>query len=270
MQTSKNAVSTRELTDAFGWKQEDLLPRDVQDWQSEFHYHLDVRMASTPLKYVRENLVAGQTTSYVSSPSSKEKGTWRQECFEELCLNVRTFRSLNEGLQNFIQPWYSNYESDNANILAMFDRFPPILNLQLKRFEYDISLDSFTKVDDFFEFPEEIDLGSFVKGDDTTSQSEPWIYRLVSVVVHEGTVSGGVYYVYVRPEKDGNFFRIHDEQVTPVTLSEVFEAGYGGDGCGNSQGWSRTATVLCYCRKSRLDEIFVDITDDDIPASIHD
>jgi ubiquitin carboxyl-terminal hydrolase 7 len=73
-----------------------------------------------------------------------------------------------------------------------------------------------------------------------------------------------------RHEKDGGFYKIHDEQVTPVTLSDVFQAGYGGDDDGNNQGWSKTATLLCYFRKSRLDEIFVDITDADMPTSVHD
>lgn len=222
-----------------------------------------------PIRHILEHLLVGQTISCVSFPS-KEKESWRLENFWELSLNVRDLQSLDESLQEYIQPWYPESESESTNTVVMFDKFPPVLNLHLKRFAYDPAQNSFKKVDDLFEFPEEIDLGPLVESDDPASKSEPWIYRLVSVVVHEGTYEEGMYYAYVRPEKDGGFYKIHDEQVTPVTLSDVFQAGYGGDDDGNNQGWSKTATLLCYCRKSRLDEIFVDITDADMPTSIHD
>lgn len=269
MQTSKEAVSTKELTDAFGWGPADLAPQDVQRWQSTFLEELGAQPEMKLFRHILERLLVGQTMSCVSF-SPQEKGSWRLENFWELPLNVRHLCSLDESLQDYIQPWYPEPENDSINTVVMFDKFPPILNLHLKRFAYDPSLNGFRKVDDFFEFPEEIDLGLFVESSDPASKSESWIYRLVSVVVHEGNYEGGLYYVYVRPEKDGGFFKIHDEQVTPVTLLEVFQAGYGGDDGGNSQGSSKTATLLCYCRKSRLDDIFVDIADSDIPASVQD
>jgi ubiquitin carboxyl-terminal hydrolase 7 len=269
MQTSKEAVSTKELTDALGWGPADLAPQDVQRWQSTFHEELATRTEMLPIRHILERLLVGQTMSCVSF-SPQEKRSWRLENFWEMPLNVRNLRSLDESLQDYIQPWYLEPENDSINTVVMFDKFPPILNLHLKRFAYDPAVDDFKKVDDFFEFPEEIDLGPFVESSDPASKSESWIYRLVSVVIHEGSYEGGVYYVYVRPEKDGGFFKIHDEQVTPVPLPEVFEAGYGSVEGGNGEGWSKTATLLCYCRMSRLDDIFVDIADSDIPTSVHD
>lgn len=267
MQTSKDAVSTKELTDALGWGPADLAPQDVQRWQSTFHEELATRTEMIPIRHILERLLVGQTMSCVSF-SPQEKGSWRLENFWELPLNVRHLRSLDESLQDYVQPWYPEPENESINTLVMFDKFPPVLNLHLKRFAYDPAVNHFKKVDDFFEFPEEIDLGPFVETSDPASKAESWIYRLVSVVVHEGNYEGGLYYAYVRPEKDGGFFKIHDDQVTPVTLTEVFQAGYGGDG-GNSQGWSKTATLLCYCRKSRLNDIFVDIAERDTPTSVH-
>lgn len=269
MQTSKEAVSTSELTEALGWGPADLAPQDVQRWQSTFYKELATRTEMLPIRHILEHLLVGQTMSCVSF-SPKEKNIWRWEKFWELQLNVRGLRSLEESLQDYIQPWYLESENESINTVVMFDKFPPVLNLHLKRFAYDPSLNHFKKVDDFFEFPEEIDLSPFVEINDPASKSESWIYRLVSVVVHEGNYEGGVYHAYVRPEKDAGFFKIHGDQVTPVTLPEVFQAGYGGDDGGNGQGWSKTATLLCYCRKSRLTEIYVDIANSYIPASVHD
>ncbi|KUL92541.1 hypothetical protein ZTR_02189 [Talaromyces verruculosus] len=247
MQTSKEAVSTKELTDALGWGPEDLAPQDVQRWQSTFHEELATRKEMLPIRHILERLLVGQTMSCVSF-SPQEKGSWRLENFWELPLNVRDLRSLDESLQDYIQPWYPEPENDSINTVVIFDKFPPVLNLHLKRFAYDPAINGFKKVDDFFEFPEEIDLGPFVESSDPASKSESWIYRLMG---------------------DSLKFTMN-MLVTPVTLPEVFRAGYGGDDGGHKQGWSKTATLLCYCRKSRLDDIFVDIADSDIPTSVED
>lgn len=269
MQTSTEAVSTTELTDSLNWGPADLAPQDVQSWQSNFHQELATRKEMLPIRHILEHVLVGQTMSCVSF-SPQEKNYWRWENFWELQLNVRGLCSLEESLQDYIQPWYPEYENKSINTVVMFDKFPPVLNLHLKRFAYDPTLNDYKKVNEIFKYPEEIDLGPFVEATDPASKLESWIYRLASVVIHEGNYNGGVYYAYVRPEKDGGFFKIHDEKVTPATLPEVFQAGYGGDNVGNDQGWSKTATLLCYCRKSRLDEIYVDIADSNIPSSVHD
>ena len=36
---------------------------------------------------------------------------------------------------------------------VVFESFPPVLHLQLKRFEYDFMVDDLVKIDDFYEFP---------------------------------------------------------------------------------------------------------------------
>lgn len=44
----------------------------------------------------------------------------------------------------------------------IFETLPPVLHLQLKRFEYDIERDAMVKINDRHEFPLEIDLAEFV------------------------------------------------------------------------------------------------------------
>jgi ubiquitin carboxyl-terminal hydrolase 7 len=41
---------------------------------------------------------------------------------------------------------------------VLFDDLPPVLQLHLKRFEYDWARDTLVKVNDRHEFPEELDL----------------------------------------------------------------------------------------------------------------
>ena len=39
---------------------------------------------------------------------------------------------------------------------VVFRSFPPVLHLQLKRFEYDFMVDDMVKIDDLYEFPDQL------------------------------------------------------------------------------------------------------------------
>lgn len=43
-----------------------------------------------------------------------------------------------------------------------FQEFPPVLELQLKRFDYDFQRDVMVKINDRYEFPDELDLDRFL------------------------------------------------------------------------------------------------------------
>lgn len=64
----------------------------------------------------------------------------------------------------------------------IFQSFPPVLHLQLKRFQYDWERDENYKVNDRFEFPEHINLDEFLDVPEDT----PADYTLHSVLVHMG------------------------------------------------------------------------------------
>ena len=49
---------------------------------------------------------------------------------------------------------------------VLFKTFPPVLHLQLMRFQYDPITDSNVKINDKCEFTEEIDLDSFLERPD--------------------------------------------------------------------------------------------------------
>jgi len=54
------------------------------------------------------------------------------------------------------------YGLQDAKKGIIFESFPPVLHLQLKRFEYDIQRDAMVKINDRHEFPFEIDLAEFL------------------------------------------------------------------------------------------------------------
>ncbi len=89
-------------------------------------------------------------------------------------------------------------------------KLPPVLAIQLKRFEYDYERLCPIKFNDYFEFPRELDMEPYtvsglakIEGemidDDVTAlgQNVPSSYRLTGIVVHSGQASGGHYYSYI-------------------------------------------------------------------------
>lgn len=105
---------------------------------------------------------------------------------------------------------------------VIFTRLPPVLHLQLMRFQYDPMQDANVKVNDRsacncarclcslftmilllhrLEFPEELDLSEFV--DKSIPQDTPPVYVLHDVLVHSGDFHGGHYVVFIDPKGNG-------------------------------------------------------------------
>jgi ubiquitin carboxyl-terminal hydrolase 7 len=110
-------------------------------------------------------------------------------------------------------------------------------------------------------------------------------YHLHGVLVHSGDVHGGHYFGMIKPEKDSKWYRYDDERVTPVTLNEVLEENFGGEGItqGNNTTntpqsrasrtllqWKRftSAYMLVYLREDCLNELLSPITSTDIPQHV--
>lgn len=172
------------------------------------------------------------------------------------------------------------YGLQDARKGVIFQSFPPVLHLQLKRFEYDFMRDVNVKINDRYEFPLEIDLKPFLDPE-TTDMSETWNYKLHGVLVHSGDVHGGHYFVLIKPTPDGKWFKLDDDRVIPVLEKEVLEDNFGGEGKFNGMNHPankqqakiankriNNAYMLVYIRESRLQEILQPIGEADTPPHL--
>ena len=105
---------------------------------------------------------------------------------------------------------------------------PSILQLHLKRFNYDWQKDQMSKINTQCSFPDELDL-SAVCADIQDDEKSRACYALQSVVIHVGEFGSGHYYAYVRPDVLSNtWYRFNDHVVTKVSFAEVAADAYGG------------------------------------------
>ncbi|KAL4789589.1 hypothetical protein BDV19DRAFT_373829 [Aspergillus venezuelensis] len=290
LQTSDFSVSTTELTASFGWESRQIFEQqDVQELSRKLMERLEEKMKGTPAEKALPELFVGKSKTYISCVNVDYESS-RVEDFWDIQLNVRNNKTLDDSFRDYIQverlegenkyeagPPYGLQDADKGEI---FMSFPPVLHLHLKRFEYDIHRDAMMKINDRHAFPMEFDAAPYLSKD--ADRSESWVYELHGVLVHSGDLNAGHYFAFLKPTKDGHWYRFDDDRVTRATDKEVLEENYGGEyelpngAPGVRQPYTRglstkrstNAYMLVYVRKSRSDEVLLPITKSDVPDHI--
>ncbi|TFB05011.1 Ubiquitin carboxyl-terminal hydrolase 21 [Trichoderma ghanense] len=290
LQTSEQAVGTNELTKSFGWETRHIFEQqDVQELSRKLMERMEEKMKGTKAENVLPELFSGKIKTYISCINVPYESK-RIEDFWDIQLNVSGNKNLLESFQDYIQvekmdgenQYFAGdqYKLQDANKGVIFCSFPDVLNLQLKRFEYDIQRDMMMKINDRYEFPEVFDASPYLM--EEADRSEPWIYQLHGVLVHSGDLNAGHYYAFIKPTKDGWFYKYDDDKVTKATLREVLEENFGGE-YRPPHGYPRaplqkkapimrqnSAYMLVYIRQSRLDKVLCPVTKEDTPALLRE
>ena len=189
----------------------------------------------------------------------------RTEPFSDLSITVQNKASLADSLAEFVQgePMQGankykclscDAESGGKLVDAMrrtcLDDVPDHLNVCLKRFTFDM-MGQESKNNDYFEFPEEIDLSKYKRQslEDPNIPAQPDMFKLVGVIVHSGILTFGHYWSYVRlryPDaRVSKWVRLEDGNTrTANGFEEVQQECFGGHNR-NHNGY-----VLFYQRES--------------------
>ncbi|KAL0008201.1 hypothetical protein SO802_009703 [Lithocarpus litseifolius] len=286
LQYSDTSVATKELTKSFGWDTYDsFMQHDVQELNRVLSEKLEDKMKGTVVEGTIQQLFEGHHMNYIECINVDYKST-RKESFYDLQLDVKGCRDVYASFDKYVE--VERLEGDNkyhaeryglqvARKGVLFIDFPPVLQLQLKRFEYDFMRDTMVKINDRYEFPLELDLdrenGKYLSPDaDKTVRN---LYILHSVLVHSGGVHGGHYYAYIRPKLSDQWFKFDDERVTKEDVKRALEEQYGGEeelppanpGFNNSPfkfTKYSNAYMLVYIRKSDKEKIFCNVDEKDI------
>lgn len=242
MQLETSPVSTLEVTKSFGWDSSDAFTQhDVQELNRILMDKLELAMLGSPVQNRLNSLFVGAMKSYVKCVDVQYESS-RVEPFWDIQLNVRGLQNLQESFKNYVEPELlsgdNKYDAgeehgyQDAKKGVHFQWFPPVLHLQLKRFEYDFMVDDLVKIDDMYEYPDLIDLSSYLGDVPDSIRNQNWVYKLHGVLVHQGTVSNGHYYAMLKPfgetkEGETGWFRFDDDRVWKVTSTEVFHENFG-------------------------------------------
>ncbi|KAF6150148.1 hypothetical protein GIB67_023103 [Kingdonia uniflora] len=286
LQYSDSSVATKELTKSFGWDTYDsFMQHDVQELNRVLCEKLEDKMKGTVVEGTIQQLFEGHHMNYIECINVDYKST-RKESFYDLQLDVKGCRDVYASFDKYVE--VEKLEGDNkyhaeqlglqdAKKGVLFIDFPPVLQLQLKRFEYDFMRDTMVKINDRYEFPLQLDLdrddGKYLSPD--ADRSVRNLYTLHSVLVHSGGVHGGHYYAFIRPTLSDQWFKFDDERVTKEDIKRALEEQYGGEEelPQTNPGFNNTpfkftkysnAYMLVYIRESDKEKIICDVEEKDI------
>ena len=287
LQSSTDAVSTAELTRSFGWDSKQIFAQqDVQELSRILMEKLEEKMKGTDAENALAKLFVGKFKTYISCINVDYESS-RIEDLWDISLNVSGNKNLDDSFKDYIavetmdgeNKYYAEgYGLQDAKKGVIFESLPDVLHLQLKRFEYDVNRDAMMKLNDRHEFPEVFDASPYLSKD--ADQSEPYTYQLHGVLVHSGDLTAGHYYAFLKPTKDGHFYKFDDDRVTRATMKEVMEENFGGEYANGHLGirnpYTRTlqhkrstnAYMLVYIRQSRVDSVLPDIAPDETPPHL--
>lgn len=243
LETSDKAVSTKELTKSFGWGHMDSFTQhDVQELLRILCDRLEEKMKAAKVTNMVQEMFEGQVRSFIKCVNVDFTSS-RLEKFYDLQLDVKGCKSIYDSFEKYIEVEMMNeenqyaaegYGKQDAEKGLRFSRFPPVLSIHLKRFEYDPLRDGMVKVHDRYKFPAHLDLDRFLDADPDNAQAKvPQHYHLHSVLVHSGDVHGGHYYVYVRPSTDPNsqeWFKFDDDRILKSSKAHAIDGSFGGNG----------------------------------------
>ena len=255
--SSKSAAAEAALGTSFGMAKNVYTPRPfvtklgippmVQQDSQEFWKLLLPAIGSEQLT----DLYKGIYEDYIVALDGSGHERRTDELFLDLSVDVAGSSSLEESLKStFGKPELLSVKDGNGwrpvkgaekvdahkGSRLVVDALPPILQIHLKRFNYDWETERITKLNQQLVFPLTLDLNSIGNENDdgdsennSSHSSSVDLYDLQSVIVHAGEFDVGHYYAYVRPDvRNDRWYRFNDDIVEEVPFEDVQCDAFGG------------------------------------------
>ena len=255
-------------------------PENFDDEVLNVHLQMDVdeffgnildKIENRLKKTKNENLV-----KYFFQGSQNDILTFQEGCthhrinvnnFYSIQLQIQNKKNIYESLDSLTEGELMNGDNCifcpdcNKKLPAVksqkFKTLPRMLIFVLKRFEFDYDTLKKVKINDYYEFPQELDMGKYLmeKKEDKNDMNK---FVLKSVVVHMGNTEQGHYYAFIRKEGD-KWYQFNDTEVTPFDINLLEEETFGGEEIyytnGNKQVTkkNRSAYLLFYEKKNQND-----------------
>eukprot|EP00803_Ostreobium_quekettii_P006505 evm.model.scf_920EXC.1 EVM.evm.TU.scf_920EXC.1 scf_920EXC:20698-24688(+) len=226
LQRSPTSVSTKALTKSFGWSTyETSMQRDVQEIGTMLFEKLEEKMRGTKVEEAIQYLFVGRYSSHITCIDVDFKSTMQQS-FMTIQLEVKGCNDIYASLDKFCKEerldGQNKYQAEGHGLVdarkhVKFDCFPPVLQLHLKRSDYDFQRDMQIKINDHYEFYPTLDLDVENRRylTEHSDRSVRNLYKLHSVLAHSGGPHGGHYFAYIRPAD--RWYKFDDETVREET-----------------------------------------------------
>jgi ubiquitin C-terminal hydrolase len=233
LQTNPKSLSTQDLLKSFGWGRDQWHEQqDVQEFLYKFSDTMEKSMFGTPAEGIYSELFKGSIVQKIKCIEVDYCSESIEE-FMDLQLDVKGCGNIYTSLDKYVEPVLlkgeiqydaMNFGKQDAVKVVKFKKLPSVLQIQLKRFEYNQNRGMMMKVNERFEFYPIIDLNKYTEDMGTKD-----VFQLFSITVHSGTLGKGHYSSFISPQLDNCWFKFNDEMVDLALPCQAIEANWGGD-----------------------------------------
>ena len=286
--TNHSPVSARNLINSFGWTREQIqIQHDVQEFNQLLIEEMEKKMKGTSVEGSINKMLTGKYNNFIQCINVDYRSEI-SETYNEIQLTVKGYKNIYESFNSYtaeeILDNDDKYETEKygkqkAKKGIKFISFPPVLFLQLKRFEYNSKKDIMVKINDYFEYYNEIELSNYVDQKVLEiNKKENYLYELHSVIVHQGNANSGHDYAYIKQSNNNrDWLLFNDENVRPADNYEIFRQNFGGQSeiyknkgnlgeiVSNNINYERSAYILVYIQKAKINKFVSENSLDIIP-----
>lgn len=242
---------------------------DAEEFLNMFMDRLETAIKGSPQEKTIQTHFGAKFASEMIGIGCPHKSE-RSEPYLTIGVQVKNKRSIHEGLRAFVEG--DMLEGDNAYHCAKCDKkvdtlkrtsiktLPRFLIITLKRFEFDFDRMIRVKVDDYCEFPLELDMLPYTqeglsrkeqakerkqdaldKGEEIPDdlESEPlkhprdyYEFKLKGIVVHTGTADSGHYYSFIKESNNARgekWYEFNDHVVRDFNIADLAGECFGGE-----------------------------------------
>ncbi|KAF5643612.1 DFFRY protein [Fusarium sp. NRRL 52700] len=247
---------------------------DVDEFYNLLLDRWETQLSGHDEKRVMKSFYGGQLVQQVKSKEC-EHISERLEPFSAIQCDIKGKGTLAESLQAYVDG--EVMEGDNKYKCSTCDRHvdavkraclkdvPDNVIFHLKRFDFNLRTLQRNKINDYFSFPDQIDMRPYTIEhlSNPKSNLEEDIFELVGVLVHAGTAESGHYYSYIRERPTSSnrplWVEFNDDLVTPWDPAQMEYSTFGGtdhrpiyDNNGILYDKNFSAYMLFYQRSSSL------------------
>ncbi len=233
---------------------------DVDEFFNSFMDKLENKLKSDRNEHIIKNLFGGSQVTELIGKDSCAHRSEREEPFLTLPVQVKGKKSVLESLESFVEGEIlegdNAYQCDHcdAKVTALrrvcIKHLPNVLILVLRRFEFDYDTMTRLKVNDYCEFPMDINMQAYTQegllrkereklkqeGKDIEGLPEPaqfpddyYNYKLRGIVIHMGTAEYGHYYSFIKDTDTSKWYEFNDTYVREFDAAEISNEAFGGE-----------------------------------------
>ena len=153
--------------------------------------------------------------------------------YNNIQLEVKGFNNLNNSMKNYFKTEIMdgenkiNCEGCNKKMTChkrqLFKSLPNILVINLKRFEFDYNRMLKSKLNNYFEFPFELDMKEYLLEDHQEINTK---YELTGITIHFGFSDYGHYYDLIK-STNGKWYKFNDNVVVEFDEKDICNETFG-------------------------------------------